>query len=91
MSDATSFPWLTDAEVDDMCDGLTRNAAKLRFLQDELKLPVRAKPNGRPLVPRWVCQDLFAAQPGALEMRVGPTRPANQPNEEALLQAMSRK
>lgn len=47
---APPLPWLSDAEIDDMCAGLTRNSAKLRYLQDELKLPVKANPvlfNGR--------------------------------------------
>ena len=45
-------PYLTDAEVDDLCAGLKQNAAKCRFLHEVLRLPVRRKPNGRPLVLR---------------------------------------
>jgi hypothetical protein len=40
--------YFTDAEVDEMCDGLTQNAAKVRFLR-QLGLRVDRKPNGRPL------------------------------------------
>lgn len=40
--------YFTDAEVDDMCDGLTQDAAKIRFLR-RLGLRVDRKPNGRPL------------------------------------------
>jgi cation diffusion facilitator CzcD-associated flavoprotein CzcO len=45
------LPHLTDAEIDDICAGLTQSAAKVRFLQ-RLGLPVQRKPNGRPLVRR---------------------------------------
>ena len=42
---------LTDAEIDRICDGLTQNAAKVRYLRG-LGLTVQRKPNGRPLVNR---------------------------------------
>lgn len=45
------LPYLTDAEVDEICAGLVQNAAKVRFLQ-ALGLQVDRKPNGRPLVRR---------------------------------------
>lgn len=38
----------TDAEVDDMCDGLTQHAAMIKYLRG-LGLRVDRKPNGRPL------------------------------------------
>ena len=40
--------FLSDAEVDALCDGLTQDAAKVRFLR-RLGLKVDRKPNGRPL------------------------------------------
>lgn len=43
---------LSDAEVDEVCDGLRQSAAKVRYLRDVLKVPVQRKPNGRPLVLR---------------------------------------
>jgi len=43
---------LSDAEIDDICAGLTQNAAKVRYLRDVLKIHVSRKPNGRPLVRR---------------------------------------
>lgn len=46
-----STPWLTDDEIDDMCDGLEQNAAKVRFLRAK-GLTVTEKHNGRPLVLR---------------------------------------
>lgn len=91
MSDAASrLPWLSDAEVDDLCDGLTQKAAMMRYLKDELKLPVKAKPNGRPLVPRAAFEDLFPATPGELRKMAGPPAQGAQPNEQALLRAISR-
>jgi hypothetical protein len=44
-------PDLTDAEIDDICDGYRQSAAKVRFLRS-MGLTVRRKPNGRPLVNR---------------------------------------
>jgi hypothetical protein len=44
----TTPPYFTDAEVDEMCDGLTQDAAKVRFLR-RLGLRVDRKPNGKPL------------------------------------------
>lgn len=42
---------LCDREIDKICDGLTQNAAKVRYLR-RMGLHVRQKPNGRPLVNR---------------------------------------
>jgi hypothetical protein len=40
--------YFTDAEVDEMCDGLTQDAAKIRYLR-RIGLRVDRKPNGRAL------------------------------------------
>lgn len=42
---------LSDLEIDQICDGLTQNAARVRYLR-RMGLVVRQKPNGRPLVNR---------------------------------------
>lgn len=42
---------LSDHEIDQICDGLTQNAARVRYLR-RMGLVVRQKPNGRPLVNR---------------------------------------
>lgn len=42
---------LSDAEIDEICAGLTQNCAKVRHLE-KLGLSVRQKPNGKPLVSR---------------------------------------
>ena len=44
-------PYLSDAEIDDMCAGLRQSAAKVRFLK-RMGLHVERKPNGAPLVRR---------------------------------------
>lgn len=44
-------PWLTDSEIDDLCNGLVNNAAKVRYLRT-MGLTVHSKPSGRPLVMR---------------------------------------
>lgn len=43
-----ALPYLTDAEVDDICAGLQQHAAKIKFLR-RLGYRVDRKPNGRPL------------------------------------------
>ncbi len=45
-------PWLTNDEVRDICEGLVQPAAQFRYLTNVLKVNVRKKPNGRPLVMR---------------------------------------
>ena len=44
-------PDLTNQEIDEICDWLTQNAARVRYLQ-RMGLTVRVKPNGKPLVNR---------------------------------------
>lgn len=44
-------PWLSQQEIDDLCEPLTQHAAQLRFIRG-LGLTVRTKPNGAPLLMR---------------------------------------
>lgn len=48
MNATTLSAYFTDAEVDEMTDGLVQDAAKIRYLR-RLGLRVDRKPNGRPL------------------------------------------
>lgn len=48
-----SDPYFSDAQVDAMCDGLTQDAAKIRYLR-RLGLKVDRKPNGKALAWRPV-------------------------------------
>lgn len=45
------MPWLSQAEIDDLCEPLTQHAAQIRFMSG-LGLTVRTKPSGAPLVIR---------------------------------------
>lgn len=63
-------PFLTDDEVDAICAGYVQNAAKVRFLQQVVRVPVKRKPNGRPLVLRAdLQQPTTAAEPGRATVR----------------------
>jgi hypothetical protein len=42
--------WVEDSTIDEFCAPLTQNAAKVRFLRDELGLVVTRRRNGRPAV-----------------------------------------
>ncbi len=42
---------LSDQEIDNICEGLKQNDAKVKFLR-RMGLIVRQKPNGKPLVNR---------------------------------------
>lgn len=69
-------PWLSQDEIDDLCEPLTQHAAQLRFIR-RLGLTVREKPNGAPLVMR--------AHFDAMMMPAQKSRPAKcQPNGAAL-------
>ena len=57
----TIVPWLTDAEIDDLCRPLTQPAAQRRFLATALKLHVTTKKNGRPLVVRSELERVLGA------------------------------
>lgn len=48
---ADMTPWLSQPEIDDLCEPLTQHAAQIRFIR-QLGITVREKPNGAPLVIR---------------------------------------
>lgn len=56
----------SDAEVDELCAGLTQSAAKIKYLRG-LGLRVDRKPNGRPLAWRPAAP---AAQSGPAEASI---------------------
>lgn len=58
-----ALPWLSDEEVASLCDGLTQPAAQSRYIAKVLKVPVRLKPNGRPLVLRAAIEGLDRPAP----------------------------
>ena len=54
-------PWLSDDEVRELCEPLVQPAAQRRFLADQLRLHVRSKKNGRPLVARSELERVMGA------------------------------
>ena len=86
-------PWLSQAEIDDLCEPLTQPAAQIRYLRDTLKLSVRPKPNGRPLVLRSNVEDVLGGLPtapkGRRDRSTPATLPARQPNAAGLVLAFS--
>lgn len=75
-------PWLSDAEVDDMCDGLINDAAKCRYLR-RLGLTVNRKPNGKPLVVRAHAATLLSGLKHAAADEA--KAPKAKPNRDALV------
>lgn len=67
-----STPDLTDAEVDRICDGLTQNAAKVRYLRG-LGLRVDRRPNGRPLVARAEWERHYSTRPPLTNTKAVPS------------------
>lgn len=74
-------PYLTDAEIDDMCAPLKVGAAKRKRLE-KMGMLVKTKPNGRPLVARSEFERVLGAarmapgQSDALAGLVGPNAAA---------------
>lgn len=86
-------PWLTDAEVDDLCDPLVQPAAQIRYLRAE-GLTVGVKPNGRARVMRSNVEEVFGGLPAAKGKRSSSaprTRPACQPDAAGLVLVYNRK
>ena len=54
-------PWLSDDEVRELCEPLVQPAAMRRFLAEQLRLHVRSKKNGRPLVTRSELERVLGA------------------------------
>ena len=77
----SALPFLSDAEIAEICQPLVMPAAQCRHLQ-RLGLIVKRKPNGRPLVARGEFERvLIGRQPEAQNCQ-----PGAQPNRGALLQ-----
>lgn len=83
-------PWLTDAEIDDRCEGLRQPAAKVRYLRS-LGLTVKTKPNGKPVIERAHYDAVMAGLPTDKRKRVTPARQPAQPDAAGLVLAFSRK
>lgn len=66
------LPFLSDPELQALCDGLEQPAAQLRYLRG-LGLHVERKPNGRPLLMRSELERVLGAG------RMMPANDASQP------------
>lgn len=76
-------PWLSQSEIDELCEPLIQHAAQIRFI-DSLGIKVRKKPNGAALVMR---SDFEAAMAPVGKK----TKPAKcEPNREGLRLAYSK-
>jgi hypothetical protein len=82
-------PWLTDAEIDALCDGLVQPAAMCKYLKAQ-GLAVRRKPNGRPLVLRSNVEEVLGGQPGKRKPAKAPSA-APQPDAAGLVLAFQRR
>lgn len=85
----TPLPWFTDAEIDELCAGLTQHAAKARYLRD-LGLTVQTKPNGRPLVMRAHAEAVLSGMPST-QTQALPEAATRLPNRDALVLAFGRR
>jgi len=81
--------WLSQEELDDLCQPLTQPAAQIRYMRETLKLTVREKPNGRALVLRSNVEEVLAGMP-TKKKRDKPARQAPQPDAAGLVLAFSR-
>lgn len=75
--------FLTDAEIDAMCEGVTRSADKRRKLR-AMGLIVNEKPNGRPLVVRSHAEAVLSGRAAAVVEVTGPAK-AFAPDREAFI------
>lgn len=80
----TPPPWLTEAEIDDICRPLTQAAAQVRFLE-RLGLKVSRKASGAPLVIRSHFEAVMSPEAGA-----APTKTGKCPARDALIAYLSR-
>ncbi len=83
-------PWLSDAEIDDLCDGRSTNAARTKFLAG-LGLTVNQKPNGRPLVMRAHAERVLSGLAEVDQAANEPTQLRPRPDREALIRVYGKK
>jgi hypothetical protein len=85
---SSAFPWFTDAEIDNLCEGYNINAAKVRYLRS-LGLCVKQKPNGRPLVLRSHAEIVLAGLQQLQANAANEKTTGAKPNREALVGLIS--
>lgn len=80
----TALPWYSDQEIDNLCEGLKNNAAKVRHLQ-AMGLTVKRKPNGRPLLMRQHAELTLSGMKAAQTAIDAAAKSSTQPNRDALV------
>lgn len=71
----TDRPYLTDDEVREVCEGISRPSAMIRYLRDVVRVPIVVrKPNGMPLVGRDALRAALGARPAQAD------QPRQEPN-----------
>lgn len=81
--------FLSDAEIDAVCEGVSRNADRRRRLR-EMGLIVNEKPNGRPLVVRSHAEAVLSGRKAAELVEAAEAKPF-QPDREAYILKFRRK
>jgi len=79
----STLPFLSDAEIEGICQPLKAPAAQCRYLA-RLGLVVKRKPNGKPLVARGEFERVLIGRQPEVQ-----NAPAGQPNREALLKLIN--
>jgi len=82
-------PYLTDAEIDEICEPLTQPHAQIRYLRS-LGVPVTRKPSGRPLVGRAAFDRVMAGAPAEAANDTHVPGASPQPDHAALQQIFNR-
>ncbi len=82
----TQPPYLTDAELAEICEPLVAPSAQIRYLKS-LGMIVHRKPNGKPLIARAEFERVLVGRSSKLP----PVRPGSQPNREALLELLAKR
>lgn len=72
----SALPFLSQTEIDAICEPLKQPGAQRKYLSKVLKLQVHEKPNGRPLVARSEFERVL----GAERFGASPVTPQNSPN-----------
>lgn len=68
-------PWLSDAEIAELCEPLEQPAAQIRYLRKVLELHVERRPNGKPLVMRSELERVVGAGRLGAAAQNAPTGP----------------
>ena len=88
MSAVFDSPFLSQSQIDELCEGLCQKAAKVRYLR-KLGLHVTVKPNGDPHVARSEYERVFgAARIGQQKIKA---TPGSEPDTSAAILLLNRR